>query len=552
VLTPHKLRRQNTWFSCIACVFFFLAGLALTPHIGIEGDETLFAVGIYEPRGEVFTLHIGQSRLPIMLMSYVGALKCWIYRPIVNAFGAGPLTLRVPALLFGTGSVWLFFLVLRRIAGERAALIGCGMLAVDSMYLITTCFDWGPVALQHLLLAGGSLLIIQFFQERRHWPLFWGFLLLGLMLWDKALALWMLGGLGVAGILTFPRQILGAITARRVAIAISGFLLGALPLMVYNARNHWETFRSNYHRDTIRMSDKAAFLMRASDGGGLFAWMPAEEPKTPAPHQPSGAFQTASAGISALTGHPRHHLLVYAFGLALLLLPLARGNALRIGIFSLIALAVAWVQMAITAYTGMSLHHTILLWPLPQLLVAVSFAPASRRLGRAGIPALAAAMVVLMASGALVINEYYLSMVRYGGAPGWNGAIYPLADFLKRVPATKVISMDWGIVEPLQFLSRGRLPLVYGDDAFSKPELSPGEREAAKATISDPGNVYVAHTANYEFFPGRSPKLVKFAEESGYRQELLSVVNDGYGRDFFVVYRFRGQGPGAGGQGELH
>ncbi len=531
-------RRLNTYFACIACIFFFLAGLAYIPHVGIEGDETLFATGIYQPRGELYTLQIGRSHVPIMLMNYVGALKSSIYRPILNAFGAGPRTLRVPMLLAGTGSLWLFFLLLRRVAGERAAWIGCGLLAVDSTYLITSTFDWGPVALQHLLLAGGVLLLIRFFQEREAWPLFLGCFLLGLMLWDKALALWMLSGLGVGAILTFPRQIIGAITARRLALAVLGFALGSMPLMVYNAGHHWATFRSNFHRDTIPMAAKADFLLNTAGGPGLFDWMPSEEEKTPAPHQPKGAMETASAGISALAGHPRHHLLLYAFVLALLLTPWVRGPALRIIALSLIALAVAWIQMAITANAGASVHHTILLWPLPQLVIAVSFASASRRLGRAGIPALGAVLVVLLVSGALVMNEYYIVMVRYGGAPGWNCAIYPLADYLKSVPAAKVISMDWGIVEPLQFLSRGKLPLTWADDAVTKPELSPQDREVLMAVISEPANLFVAHTQGYEFFPGRSPKLVKFAEESGYRREMLKVVSDGYGRDFFEVYRF--------------
>lgn len=539
IVTLHPQRRQSTAFACIACTFFFLAGLALTPLVGIEGDETLFAVGIYPPRGELFAISIGRRHIPVMLMTYVGALKSWIYRPILNSLGSGRFTLRIPSLLAGTISVWLFFLILRRVAGVRAAYIGCGLLAVDSMYLMTACFDWGPVAFQHLLLAGGMLLLVRFFQEWRSWQLFWGSFLLGLMLWDKALALWMLSGLGLAAILAHARQIFAAITLRRLALAAAGFLIGALPLLTYNAGHHWVTFRSNFHRDTVPIATKAVFLKNAADGPGLFDWMPSEADKTPAPHQPRGALQAASAAISALAGHPRHHLLLYAFGLALLLTPWVRGAALRIVIFGLAAIAVAWVQMAITANTGLSLHHTILLWPLPQLVIAASFASASRRLGRAGIPALAVALAVTMASGALVINEYFITTVRYGGAPGWNSAIYPLNDYLKQVPADKVVCLDWGIAEPLQFLGRGKLPLRWAEDALSKPELTREDREALLHTISEPGNLYIAHTKGYEFFPGRNPKLVKFAEESGYRREMLTVIGDGYGRDFFEVYRLR-------------
>ncbi len=537
LVTLHSQRRPTTWLSWIACAFFFLAGLTYIPLIGIEGDETLFAVGIYQPRGELFTLRVGHSHVPIMLMSYVGALKSWIYRPILKLFGTGPATLRLPGLLAGTISIWLFFLVLRKVAGERAAIVGCGMLAVDSMYLLTATFDWGPVALQHLLLAAGILLILRFVQEGRLAMLFWGFCCLGLMLWDKALALWMLGGLGVASVAVFPRQVLRVITFRTLSIACFGLLLGAFPLFLYNFSHHWTTFRSNYHRDTISIRDKAIFLANASDGAGLFDWMPAEASETPVPHEPAGGLPRVSAAISAVAGHPRHHLLPYAFGLAVLLLPLLRGNALRIVVFTLIAMGVAWFQMAITANTGLSLHHTILLWPLPQTAIAVSFAAASRRLGRAGIPALATVMAVFLASGALVMNEYYITMVRYGGNQAWNGAIYSLAAYLKDVRATRVVCMDWGIAEPLQFLDRGKLPLGWAEDSLAKPELTDEDRAALLPTIADPGNVYVGHREKYEFFRGRSPRFVKAAQESGYRQQLMKVVGDGYGRDFFEVYR---------------
>ena len=69
-------------------------------------------------------------------------------------------------LLAGVASVWLFFRLLDRIAGRRAAIIGCTLLAVDSTYLLTVCFDWGPVALQHLLLVAGLLLLVRFYQLR--------------------------------------------------------------------------------------------------------------------------------------------------------------------------------------------------------------------------------------------------------------------------------------------------------------------------------------------------------------------------------------------------
>ena len=161
-----------------------------------------------------------------MLMSYVGTLKSWIYTPIFQLFGTDVMSMRVPVLLAGAASIWLLYLLLRRIAGDRAALIGCALLAVDSMYLVTTCFDWGPVALQHLLVLGGMLLTLRFYQERQAGSLAGAFFLFGLALWDKAIAMWMLSGLGVGVILTFPRQFFATLPRRRLAIAVLAFGLG--------------------------------------------------------------------------------------------------------------------------------------------------------------------------------------------------------------------------------------------------------------------------------------------------------------------------------------
>src|ERR1035438_10846524 len=266
----------------------------------------------------------------------------------------------------------MFFLRGSRPAGRFAAVIGCAILATDSLYLLTTCFDWGPVAVQHLLIVYGMFLLLGFYQRRSHSWLAWGCFLLGFAMWDKALAIWMLGGISLALILLFPRQILGVITIRRVAISVLAFALGALPLIVYNIEKPLATFHGNASWDTTDLAGKVRLLAATATGGGLFGWLNREDWETHEPHLPHGALEAASARISALARHPRHSLLLYAFALALLVAPLARGHALRAILFALLAMAIAWAQMAITANAGGSVHHAILLWPLPQMVIAVS------------------------------------------------------------------------------------------------------------------------------------------------------------------------------------
>jgi 4-amino-4-deoxy-L-arabinose transferase-like glycosyltransferase len=535
----HTHRPGPIFLVLLSCSFFLFAGLLLAPLIGIEGDEPLFVQAMYPPRVELYTVEIMHRKVPLMLMTYVGTLKSWIYTPIFQVFGSGVMSMRVPVLLAGSASIWLLYCLLRRIAGPRTGVIGCALLAADSMYLITTCFDWGPVALQHLLVLGGMLLALRFYQERQEAALAGAFFLFGLALWDKALALWMLSGLGIAVILTFPRHFFATLTIRRLAIAVLAFGLGSLPLLVFNLNNHWDTFRGNFRLDTSGVPAKAKLLAQTAQGGGLLGWITAPNWQTPVPRPPQGILQQASAQISAIAGQPRKSLVLYLFALALLVSPLAGGTALRTILFCLAAMTVAWLQMALNGNTGGSVHHTILLWPLPQIIIAVSLAGASRKLGRAGITAAAAVLAVTLVSGGLVTNEYYAEAVRYGGGQAWPDAVYPLSRYLEGLPRNYVFCLDWGILDPLRLLNGGRLLLATGNEQTSKPEVSPEDRVIVLRMLNDPANIYVAHTKAYEMFEGSGARFVKYAGEQGFTPELIRTVADSHGRPVYEIYRFK-------------
>lgn len=542
-LRPRKFSLRFWWpatlFPLTSCAFFFLAGVAFIPRLGMQNDEALFAAPWYQPREEGYTLHLGHTRLPLMLMNYLGTLKSWIYRPLFRWFGTGPRVTRIPALLAGVASLWLFYLLLRRVAGERAAIIGCGLLATDAIYLLSSSFDWGPVALQHLLVVGGLLLLVKFWQERRESALAAGFFLLGLAAWDKALAVWSLSGFGVAALIVLPRQIREVWTTRRVAIAAMGFALGAGPLILYNVATRLETFHGTVAYDATELPKKVYTMAVTFTGSGLFGWMTADDWSPPHPHQPQGWIETASANLASLAGNPHEGLLLYAFGAALLLAPWARGPDLRAIGFALIAMAVAWIQMLFTALAGAALHHTILLWPLPQMVIGVSWAAASRRLGRAGIPVVSAFLVVVLGSGVAVINQYYAETVRNGGAKNWTDSIFRLSDYMKSVSAPSVWCVDWGIFDSLRLLNRGKLPLRFLE--LSGPEPSQKTQQDMAQAIAQPGNVFLAHTPGMEFNAGAGARLLSFAGTAGYRRDMLTVISDSYGRPSLEVYRFVAQ-----------
>ncbi len=122
-----------------------------------------------------------------MLLNYLGVLKSWLYFPVLANIRPSYVAVRVPVLIIGSLTVWLFIWLLERTNGRTVAWVGGLLLATDTMFLFTTCFDWGPVALQHFFATAGLALMVKFASDGKRWALWWAFFCFGLALWDKAL-----------------------------------------------------------------------------------------------------------------------------------------------------------------------------------------------------------------------------------------------------------------------------------------------------------------------------------------------------------------------------
>jgi hypothetical protein len=514
----------------VSSLFFILIGLAFIPQAGIQEDEAMFGSAIYHPAGIASSVAVFGRRIPLMEMTYLGCLKSWIYVPIFRFWMPSAASIRFPALVFGAVAIWLFGLLLRRIAGERAAAVGCILLATDSAFLMTDCFDWGPVVLQHLFLISGLLCLVRFHQDKQRRFLAAGLLLFGLGVWDKALFAWVLNGMAVATMIVFPRELWKHVTVRNVAIAILAFGVGAAPLIRYNVRERLVTFRSNAGIDASELPTKIHQVFSTLAGQALFGFIARNELEGGHPRTPQTALERISARISAIADRPENGFLGYALLTALLLFPwLWSTPARRPLAFSLIVMIVAWVQMLFGKGVGGSAHHVILLWPFPTLFIAVALAQISRRLGPAGKPLLAFVVVFLAGSSLLVTNEYFTRLVRNGPGEAWTDAVDPLSDFLKLANPRVIYLDDWGMFHNLVLLNRGTLPL----------NNDPSDRRVVLARIAESDSVFVGHPNDIEIFKGVNAKLLALAEEAGYRREMLAEIPDRNGRPMFEVFRFR-------------
>lgn len=525
------LRRISGYIAAGCCLLYLLLGSVWIDRIGIQTDEALFAAGIFAPFNKEYCMRAFHHDIPLMTMTYVGTAKSWIWAPIYAFWTPSPASTRIPAVMLGAISVWLFYRMLLRCLGVRAAVVGCALLATDTMYLLLKRWDC-TVAMQHLCFTAGLASLIWFQQTRKRRALALGFFIFGIGLWDKAIFSWCLAGLGIATLAVFPSELRKALTVRNIGIAVVAFMLGALPLLIFNVRHRFVTFRSNTVWSAEDLKYKVNLLYGTWKGESLFGSITRENWDGPA-RDPATTGERAVVSFSELAGIPRKNLLGWALGAAALLLPFVRRtSAFRAAVFATIFCAVAFALMAFTKGAGTGAHHSVLLWPMPHLFVAGVFAAASQRIPRVGASALVAGTVVLCFANVALTATYYSNMLRYGGSVGWTEAFAPFSDYLASEPPEVVCIVDWGFFDNLRLMHEGRLQLCIANDPTSDEN-----KRYARMQIGRPGTVFVSHTEGNEFSPGAQKRLVEFATEEGYRKVAAKIFKDLNGRPTIELFR---------------
>jgi hypothetical protein len=415
--------------------------------------------------------------------------------------------------------------------------LGALLLASDASFILTDTFDWGPVAIEHFLLVTGCFFLVKFSQScgaeshriSGHWNLFLGFFLFGLALWNKAIFIWALAGLFCGAITVLWPEIRRLLRPATAAIACAAFLTGALPLVVYNVHHPNVTIGSNARFETDAFRGKFRMLQVTLDGSAMLGFMSGFDSQ-PYPKPATSLRGRAADWIGAHTGRLRHDLMPYACGLALLLVPWWWKS--RTARFSAVFLCVTWLAMAVTRDAGMSAHHSVLLWPFPQLFLATALAALPWR--KLAMTAGAA----LVAINLLVVNQVIADFERNGAMRNFSDAVFPLANEFTD-PARPVITVDWGIVDVLGFLDHDRhLTLRVGDPPFMTDSPSEQERKSIDWLLLTDDPIFVTRVPGLENSPEVRPRLDRAAAQRGLHRELIKIVPDSNGRPVFEIFRF--------------
>jgi 4-amino-4-deoxy-L-arabinose transferase-like glycosyltransferase len=503
----------------LIALLFVLLGCALIPYAGIEGDEALFGWPIYGLHNRAFEITIFHRQLPLMVFPYIGSLKTFLCWPVLKLFGPNAWAVRLPVALIGGLTVIVFYRWMERMAGFRAAVAASLLLACDPSFILTDTFDWGPVAIEHLLLVCACLAIVS-------GRLTLGSFCLGFALWNKAVFVWALVGLSAGVLAVYSPELRRVVADRRtIARCMAAFVIAALPLIVYNMHSPNATAQANIHPSFAGFGNKLISLRNTLDGADLFnviAAMDSEgSPKTP--HSLPGRVACA---IALATGRHEHDLFLYGLILALLCAPLWwRSPGRRVALFAIVFSVAAFLAMASLRYTGAA-HHIVLLYPMPHALLGIALS--TFRPSRLG----ASLLAVLVLANLLVVNQYIVQLERFGAYGLFTDALNPLASCACNAAGKTLYAIDLGIRDSLNLTCAGRQHL---DREWMIPQTPAPE---IQAMIADPNGLILNRTPGSEYFKGATDRLNAAARDAGYTRQLLATIGDSNGRAQFEVFRF--------------
>jgi 4-amino-4-deoxy-L-arabinose transferase-like glycosyltransferase len=496
-----------------ASILLLASQLTFLTAPGLEEDEALFVTPFLKVP-PLYSWHVAGHDVPVMIMDYIGGLKSWLYWPIFRIFSVNVWSMRLPACAISILTLAVFMSLVRRVGGPAAASIAGLLLATDAVFVLTNVFDWGPVALLILATVIFLYCIVRFGESGKTRFLAAGALTAGLALWHKAIFVFPLGAMLLALMACYPSAVRRHWRLKNGAVAAVFLVLGSAPLIAFNLHRAGATWKASNDLPSVPLAEKLMMLRHTIDGRALEHYMfrafPGEQI----------ALTGAPVGDRVLGWYRQSHLGPgSALGLfliaSLLLVPLLSGSVyFRPLAFAWIALGVACGSMLLFRDAGAGPHHTVLLDPAPQFIVALTLAGRAATLARKSRWLLTGLVAAAIVSNLFLLANYHREARANGFSVFWTDGARNLAQAAVKA-GLPVAVLDWGIHNGLQIETRNAIPVT--DD--------PTPREHV---------LYVTHAAGDVVDESRAQQFEERLEQSGLRVISERTIPDRHG---FAVFR---------------
>ena len=507
----------------LSTAFFLLASLAGLSDPGLEYDELLFvnaALGDPHPyHGFIYSEAFG---IPTMLMTYIGALKAWLYAPIFTLFGVSIDTIRIPAVLLAALALVLAVVLVYRLLGASPAVVLAILLGTDPVFSSVSRADWGPIVLSALLRVIALLCYFAFLrrQKVRYLWLLVGALSLGLF--NKLDYVWFIAALGVAALIVHHRQLSKMVRRRAAAVlapvaALIAIGIAAFVTLILPAER---LPRAGPHLSVGGRISEAEQLFRGTfDGSAVYQYMTGSS--LPHPTLIATLFPWVLLGCAAVAAWnlvwgrrgPNDELRVAATTTTFFLV-----------LFVVLAAGITATRQA----TGP--HNVMLLWPFPAVLAVCLLATAIRVSLR--VPRLAAMAVIGVALTALTVTQVRTTVTyvdayrsnRQWTSP-WSPEIYAAAQAVEHsaMGVDSIITADWGLGTQIFALGNEAVRDRFEDEwpSFTSPTATPASLK--REWFEGRSVIVIFHTKAGQIMPSTTQRMETILKSLGSRARPLYV-----------------------------
>ena len=497
------MKATAEWLGC--AIYATAAACFIANGPGLQYDEALLAHGAahvlhssglppfaYDAGSWIF---IGGTALPVMVISYVGAVKDLILVPLFALLGISAAVTRAASVLMTLPLIWLGARVLQRHCGSATATAFACALAIHPTFIAATTFDNGSVAVWMLPLALFAFAVDRYVVEPTAKRAFVAGLAAGFAIWCRANCIWFVVAIVVAIAVVCRREARAAL--RHAGPIAAGGIAGALPFLGFQIASRGAIFQFlATHKSTLDITNRL-------DALGNVLIMSAEQ-RIIWGGRATPAWQTAFAVT----------IVIVAIVAALI----SKDPFQRIvAVATLITIA-----LMITSPAQIAEHHLIGVVPFLVACAAIALPPRAR-----------AVIFIVYAAIALTHMVVAVRMLRVtGGVDVWSDAIDNVA---RDRDSTRADVLDWGLYNNLYVIDAARLS---GRELFWNATESYSGRGLAWTTEVERGGAYLVPA--WQVFPSARIGFLRALRSSGLPCEMRTFSQrngEEYARLFLVTAR---------------
>jgi Dolichyl-phosphate-mannose-protein mannosyltransferase len=484
---------------------------------GLAKDFVIGQKRLHMPGCETVTMF--DRRVPVFVQPYIGALKCWMLIPAFTVFGANLVVLRMTSVFWAMFSVLFFMLGTRRWLGTWPAVVGGVLLTLDPAWFFLGVLDWGAAVpalfCRCLAFYFGSV----WWRNRNAVSLLLAGFFLGLGVFNKIDLLVFVAATGIAAVCFFTQDLWQAVRSRRwvtTAACFAFFLpivitlprMGKVLAVAEQIPSLTGELKEKLH--TLLALYDGSYFYRLIDTGGLFNKMY---------EQPAAIYVplwfVLGVAIIAVAGFVREKHGLRAMGFLLTSLVLTTAGVLFLP-------------------GAVRIHHAILAFPFPQLIIITAFAlvwdaTGKRFAQRAVRIAVIVSLVLLVATQVYAIAKTEKLIADTGGRGRWSNALDAFCRENRDRSDLVIASLDWGFNEQVAFLT-DRPQLVEPFWAFSRYHGN------LPALPQRSNYIYLAHSPVYSLV-GYDVSYLNELQTSG--EIDIQPQSDRQGQVVFYTIRFR-------------